>query len=85
MEHLVGVLAKGYLADIVSINIKDIIQTNSVTFNGIENNLKSLNIDNVWVSGKQLMKNSKLLTIEENKIYDRFRKIKGRINTDERR
>ena len=85
MEHLVGVLAKGYLADIVSINIKDIIQTNSVTFNGIENNLKSLNIDNVWVSGKQLMKNSKLLTIEENKIYDRFRKIKGRVNTDERR
>ena len=83
LDDLVGILDKGYLADIVSISIKDIIQTNSVAFDGIENHLKSENIDNVWVSGKQLMKNSKILTIQENSVYDRYRKIKDKVNSDE--
>ena len=83
LDDLVGILDKGYLADIVSISIKDIIQTNSVAFDGIENYLKSENIDNVWVSGKQLMKNSKILTIQENSVYDRYRKIKDKVNSDE--
>ncbi len=83
LDDSVGILDKGYLADIVSISIKDIIQTNSVAFDGIENHLKSENIDNVWVSGKQLMKNSKILTIQENSVYDRYRKIKDKVNSDE--
>jgi len=83
LDDSVGILDKGYLADIVSISIKDIIQTNSVAFDGIENYLKSENIDNVWVSGKQLMKNSKILTIQENSVYDRYRKIKDKVNSDE--
>ena len=74
-EKQIGTLMIGYSADIVSINIKDIIQSNLLSFDGIERNLKSSNIDNVWISGNQVMKNKKLLTIEENKMYDRFRKI----------
>lgn len=83
LDKLIGIISKGYLADIVSINIKDIIQRNSVIFNGIERSLKSSNIDNVWVSGKQIMKNKKLLTISQEKIYDRFKIIKDRINKNE--
>ena len=82
---MIGVFDKGYSADIVSINIKDIIQTNLILFNGIENDLKSMNIDNVWISGKQLLKNSKLLTINENKIYDKFKKINDQVIRNEHR
>ena len=85
LEKLIGNISKGYLADLVSINIKDIIQRNSVIFNGIERKLKSENIDNVWISGKQIMKNKKLLTITQEKIYDKFKIIKDRINKNEYR
>ncbi len=85
LDQLIGVFDKGYSADIVSINIKDIIQTNLILFNGIENDLKSMNIDNIWISGKQLLKNSKLLTINENKIYDKFRKINDQVIKNEYR
>ena len=80
LEKRIGVISKGFLADLVSINIKDIIQRNSVIINGIEKSLKSSNIDNVWISGKQIMRNKKLLTITQEKIYDRFKIFKDRID-----
>ena len=76
LDQNIGMLAQGYLADIISINIKNIIQKDSVSYNGIEKYLKSSNIDNLWISGRHVLKNYKLLTLEENKMYDRFRKIK---------
>ena len=83
LDQNIGMLAQGYLADIVSINIKNIIQKDSVSYNGIEKYLKSSNIDNLWISGRHILKNYKLLTLEENKMYDRFRKIKELVNKDE--
>ena len=83
LDQNIGMLAQGYLADIVSINIKNIIQKDSVSYNGIEKYLKSSNIDNLWISGRHVLKNYKLLTLEENKMYDRFRKIKELVNKDE--
>ena len=83
LDQNIGMLAQGYLADMVSINIKNIIQKDSVSYNGIEKYLKSSNIDNLWISGRHILKNYKLLTLEENKMYDRFRKIKELVNKDE--
>ena len=83
LDQNIGMLAQGYLADIVSINIKNIIQKDSVSYNGIEKYLKSSNIDNLWISGRHILKNYKLLTLEENKMYDRFRKIKELASKDE--
>ena len=83
LDQNIGMLAQGYLADIISINIKNIIQKDSVSYNGIEKYLKSSNIDNLWISGRHVLKNYKLLTLEENKMYDRFRKIKELSGKDE--
>ena len=83
LDQNIGMLAQGYLADIISINIKNIIQKDSVSYNGIEKYLKSSNIDNLWISGRHVLKNYKLLTLEENKMYDRFRKIKELAGKDE--
>ena len=83
LDQNIGMLAQGYLADMISINIKNIIQKDSVSYNGIEKYLKSSNIDNLWISGRHVLKNYKLLTLEENKMYDRFRKIKELSGKDE--
>ena len=83
LDQNIGMLAQGYLADIISVNIKNIIQKDSVSYNGIEKYLKSSNIDNLWISGRHILKNYKLLTLEENKMYDRFRKIKELVSKDE--
>jgi len=83
LDQNIGMLAQGYLADIISVNIKNIIQKDSVLYNGIEKYLKSSNIDNLWISGRHILKNYKLLTLEENKMYDRFRKIKELASKDE--
>ena len=75
----IGLLSKGYLADLVSIDIKDIMKLSSVKFDGIENKLKSSNIKNVWIAGRQIMKNRKILTVAEDKIYTKFRSIKKQV------
>ena len=75
----IGLLSKGYLADLVSIDIKDIMKLSSVKFDGIENKLKSSNIKNVWIAGRQIMKNKKILTVAEDKIYTKFRSIKKQV------
>jgi hypothetical protein len=41
----------------------------------IENELISNNIDNVWISGKQILKDKKLLTINEDMLYHKFTKL----------
>ena len=75
----IGLLSKYYLADLVSIDIKDIMKLSSVKFDGIENKLQSSNIQNVWVAGRQIMKNKKILTLAEDKIYNKFRSIKEQV------
>lgn len=75
LENRIGLLSKGYLADIISFNVNELLKKGPLSFNGLERKLKSNNIDNVWMSGKYIMKNKKLMTISEEKIYDRFRSI----------
>jgi 5-methylthioadenosine/S-adenosylhomocysteine deaminase len=79
LENHIGLLSKGYLADIISININELLKRGPLSINGIERKLKSSDIDNIWISGKYIMKNKKLMTISEEKIYDRFRSIKSQV------
>ena len=75
LDNRVGLLSKGYLADIISFNVNELLKRGPLSFNAIERKIKSNDIDNVWMSGKHVMKNKKLMTISEEKIYDRFRSI----------
>ena len=79
LENHIGLLSKGYLADIISININQLLKKGPLSINGIERKLKSCDIDNIWISGKYIMKNKKLMTISEEKIYDRYRSIKNQV------
>ena len=79
LENRIGLLSKGYLADIISFNVNELLKRGPLYFNGLERKLKSNNIDNVWMSGKYIMKNKKLMTISEEKIYDRYRSIKNQV------
>ncbi len=79
LENRVGLLSKGYLADIISVNISELLKRGRPSFDGIERKLKSNDIDNVWMSGRYIMKNKKLMTIMEEKIYDRFISIKNQV------
>ena len=79
LENRVGLLSKGYLADIISVNINQLLKRGRPSFDGIERKLKSNDIDNVWMSGRYIMKNKKLMTIMEEKIYDRFISIKNQV------
>ena len=79
LENRVGLLSRGYLADIISVNINQLLKRGRPSFNGIERKLKSNDIDNVWMSGRYIMKNKKLMTIMEEKIYDRFISIKNQV------
>ena len=75
LDNRVGLLSKGYLADIISFNVNELLKRGPLSFKAIERKIKSNDIDNVWMSGKHVMKNKKLMTISEEKIYDRFRSI----------
>jgi cytosine/adenosine deaminase-related metal-dependent hydrolase len=79
LGNRMGLLSKGYLADIISVNINELLKRGQPSFNGIERKLKSNDIDNVWMSGRYIMKNKKLMTIMEEKIYDRFISIKNQV------
>ena len=79
LENRLGLLSKGYLADIISVNINELLKRGQPSFDGIERKLKSNDIDNVWMSGRYIMKNKKLMTIMEEKIYDRFISIKNQV------
>lgn len=79
LENRVGLLSKGYLADIISVNINELLKRGRPSFDGIERKLKSNDIDNVWASGRYIMKNKKLMTIMEEKIYDRFISLKNQV------
>ena len=44
-------------------------------YNYLEYYLDSNHIKNVWASGKQLLKNKKLLTMDEDMLYDKLKEI----------
>ena len=64
-----------YSADIISIKINDLGMDKIDLYKCIESELMSNNIDNVWISGKQILKDKKPLTINEDMLYHKFTEL----------
>ena len=75
LDFNISKLASKYSADIISIKINNIDLSDIDVYKDIENKLNSNNIDNVWVSGKQILKDKKLLTINEDMLYHEFTEL----------
>ena len=74
--HKTGKLEIGKLADIISIKINAKKYNGSLDINMLQDNIKSSDIMNVWISGKHILKNKKLLTINEKLLYDKLVQLK---------
>jgi 5-methylthioadenosine/S-adenosylhomocysteine deaminase len=83
IDHFTGSLTAGKAADFIAINL-DEIETlplyhpvSQIVYSGSRNQ-----VTDVWVAGKQLMKNRKLLTLDENELKAKARawseKISGK-------
>ena len=75
LDFNIGRLKPKYSADIISIKINDLGMDKIDLYKCIENELISNNIDNVWISGKQILKDKKLLTINEDMLYHKFTEL----------
>jgi 5-methylthioadenosine/S-adenosylhomocysteine deaminase len=75
LDFNVGKLKPKYSADLISIKINDLGISELDLYKCIENELISNNIDNVWISGKQILKDKKLLTINEDMLYHKFTEL----------
>ena len=73
LDNKIGVIKKGFLADIISLKVDSIYSTEEILYNNLENVLISTRIENVWVSGKKILNNAKLVTINEKILYDAYR------------
>ena len=76
LGHKIGKLEIGQLADVISIKIDINKYKEGLNTDILHNNLKSTDIMNVWISGKRIVKNKKLLTINENLLYDKLVKLR---------
>ena len=76
LDHKIGKLEVGQLADIISIRVDIHKYKEGLNTNTLNNHLKSTNITNVWISGKHIVKNKKLLTINEKLLYDKLVKLR---------
>ena len=74
LDNKIGVIKKGFLADIISLKVDSIYRTEEILYNNLENVLISTRIENVWVSGKKILNNAKLVTINEKILYDAYQK-----------
>lgn len=72
VDHLIGSLTKGKSADFIAINL-DFIETLPVyhPISQIVYAALPQQITDVWVAGKQLLKNRKLQTLDENELKSR--------------
>jgi len=75
LDFNIGKLKPKYSADIISIKINDLGMDKIDLYKCIESELVSNNIDNVWISGKQILKDKKLLTINEDMLYHKFTEL----------
>ena len=76
LDHKIGKLEVGQLADIISIKVDIHKYKEGLNINTLNNHLKSTDITNVWISGKHIVKNKKLLTINEKLLYDKLVKLR---------
>ena len=75
LDFNISKLTPKYSADIISIKISNTGLSDIDVYKDIENKLNSNNIENVWVSGKQILKDKKLLTINEDMLYHEFTEL----------
>ena len=71
LENSSGSLEANNNADLISINItkSDVIKSDIMRLHFFDSNHDSM-IDNVWIAGKHIYKNRKLVTINEHILYD---------------
>ncbi len=83
IDHITGSLTKGKAADIIAINL-DTIESQPV-YDPVSHIVYAANrnqVTDVWVAGKQLLKNRELTTIEEKSVLNKSREWQEKIHTD---
>ena len=77
-ENNTGELEISKNADMISVNIdrSDIIKTKLMNLNFFDSSQHNM-IDNVWIAGKHIYKDRKLVTINEHILYDDIKYLTG--------
>lgn len=83
IDHITGSLTKGKAADIIAINL-DTIESQPL-YDPVSHIVYAANrnqVTDVWIAGKQLLKNRELTTIEEKSVLNKSREWQEKIHTD---
>ena len=83
IDHITGSLTKGKAADVIAINL-DTIESQPL-YDPVSHIVYAANrnqITDVWVAGKQLLKNRTLTTIEEKSVLSKSRDWQEKIHTE---
>jgi 5-methylthioadenosine/S-adenosylhomocysteine deaminase len=83
MDHIIGSLTKGKAADFIAINLEE-IETLPL-YHPVSQIIYAANrnqVTDVWVAGKRLMKNRKLLTLDEKEIKEKAHYWAGKIKAN---
>ena len=77
IDDRVGTLEINKIADMISINCKTLACASSANLKAhLLYSNRTSDVDNVWVAGKQLLRDKKLLTLDEKLLYDRINRWK---------
>jgi len=83
IDHITGSLKKGKAADVIAIDL-DTIESQPL-YDPVSHIVYAANrnqITDVWVAGKQLLKNMELTTIEEKSVLNKSREWQEKIHTE---
>ena len=83
IDHITGSLTKGKAADVIAIDL-DTIETQPL-YDPISHIVYAANrnqVSDVWVAGRQLLKNRELTTIDENIVLSKSRDWREKIHTE---
>jgi 5-methylthioadenosine/S-adenosylhomocysteine deaminase len=83
IDHITGSLTKGKAADVIAIDL-DTIESQPL-YDPVSHIVYAANrnqITDVWVAGKQLLKNRTLTTIEEKSVLSKSREWQEKIHTE---
>jgi 5-methylthioadenosine/S-adenosylhomocysteine deaminase len=83
IDHITGSLTKGKAADVIAIDL-DTIESQPL-YDPVSHIVYAANrnqITDVWVAGKQLLKNRELTSIEEKSVLNKSREWQEKIHTE---
>ncbi len=83
IDHITGSLTKGKAADVIAIDL-DTIESQPL-YNPVSHIVYAANrnqVTDVWVAGKQLLKNRELTTIEEKSVLNKSREWQEKIHAE---